>query len=137
MPKLSPIPRKREVLASDPDVQPDKPGVEVDRDEAKNGVLRETEAIGESVEDEQYREVQDVDPVTCLAESNQRWPAKPSQHAQVWSRAEHTNSGTVDIKAILDWIMASKNFFVSSYTLDQMQFGFMIVTDAAPQSFGA
>jgi len=50
-------------------------------------------------------------------------------------RTSNTNSGTVDIKAILDWIIANKNFFDSSYTLDQVQFGFQIVTDGAPQSF--
>ena len=50
-------------------------------------------------------------------------------------RTSNTNSGTVDIKAVLDWIMANKNFFDSSYTLDQMQFGFVIVTDGTPQSF--
>jgi hypothetical protein len=50
-------------------------------------------------------------------------------------RTSNTGSGTVDVKAILDWIIANKNFFDSGCTLDQVQFGFEIVTDGAPQSF--
>ena len=48
-------------------------------------------------------------------------------------RTSNTNSGTVDIKAILDWIIANDHSqygsFTSSATLDQVQFGFEITSD--------
>ncbi|HXU63923.1 MAG TPA: hypothetical protein VN962_19630 [Polyangia bacterium] len=50
-------------------------------------------------------------------------------------RTSNTTSGTVDIKAILDWIIANKKSFTSSWSLDQVQFGFEITSDPAVQSF--
>jgi hypothetical protein len=50
-------------------------------------------------------------------------------------RTTNTNSGTVDIKAILDWIIANKKNFDSSWTLYQVQFGPEIVADTGVQSF--
>ncbi len=50
-------------------------------------------------------------------------------------RTANTNSGTVDIKAILNWIISNKGSFNTSWTLDQVQFGFEITSDATPQSF--
>jgi hypothetical protein len=50
-------------------------------------------------------------------------------------RTSNTTSGTVDIKAILDWIIANKKSFTSSWSLDQVQFGFEITSDPGVQSF--
>lgn len=50
-------------------------------------------------------------------------------------RTANTNSGTVDIKAILDWIITNKGSFTTSWSLDQVQFGFEITSDGAAQSF--
>jgi hypothetical protein len=50
-------------------------------------------------------------------------------------RTTNTASGTVDIKAILQWIIANKGTFNSSWTLDQVQFGPEIVSDGSVQSF--
>jgi hypothetical protein len=50
-------------------------------------------------------------------------------------RTTNTTSGTVDIKAILNWLIANKGSFDCSWTLDQMQFGFEIISDSAAQRF--
>jgi hypothetical protein len=50
-------------------------------------------------------------------------------------RTTNTTSGTVDIKAILDWIITNKGNFDSSWTLYQVQFGPEIVSDDGVQSF--
>jgi hypothetical protein len=50
-------------------------------------------------------------------------------------RTSNMNSGTVDIKAILDWIIANERSFDASFTLDQVQFGFEIISDAGTESF--
>jgi hypothetical protein len=44
-------------------------------------------------------------------------------------RTSNTTSGTVDIKAILGWIITNKGSFTTSWTLDQVQFGFEITSD--------
>jgi hypothetical protein len=50
-------------------------------------------------------------------------------------RTANTKQATVDIKAVLDWIIANKGSFTASWTLDQVQFGFEVTSDGAPQSF--
>lgn len=51
-------------------------------------------------------------------------------------RSANTTSGTVDIKAILDWIIKNKGSFTSSWTLDQVQLGPEISSDGGDvQSF--
>jgi hypothetical protein len=50
-------------------------------------------------------------------------------------RTANTTSGTVDIKAILNWIISNKGSFTSSWSLDQVQFGFEITSDPGVQSF--
>jgi hypothetical protein len=54
-------------------------------------------------------------------------------------RSSNTTSGTVDVKAILDWIIANNTSqygrFTNSYTLDQVQFGFEITSDGSVQEF--
>ncbi len=54
-------------------------------------------------------------------------------------RTSNTSSGTVDIKAILLWIIANDTtrygVFTSSWTLDQVQFGFEITSDGTTQAF--
>jgi hypothetical protein len=54
-------------------------------------------------------------------------------------RTSNTTSGTVDIKAVLDWIIANNTtkygVFTSSWTLDQAQFGFEITSDGTTQAF--
>jgi hypothetical protein len=50
-------------------------------------------------------------------------------------RTTNTNSATVDIKAILNWLIVNQGSFNSSWTLDQVQFGFEIVSDGSVQSF--
>jgi hypothetical protein len=50
-------------------------------------------------------------------------------------RTTNANSGTVDIMAITNWIITNKKSFTTSWTLDQFQFGFEIVSDGAVQSF--
>jgi hypothetical protein len=50
-------------------------------------------------------------------------------------RTSNTTSATVDIKAILDWIIANKGNFQSDWTLYQVQFGPEIVADSGVQSF--
>jgi hypothetical protein len=54
-------------------------------------------------------------------------------------RTSNTSSGTVDIKAILQWIIANDTtkyaVFTSSWTLDQVQFGFEITSDGTTQAF--
>jgi hypothetical protein len=54
-------------------------------------------------------------------------------------RTSNTDSGTVDIKAILLWIIANDTtqyaVFTTSWTLDQVQFGFEITSDGSTQAF--
>jgi hypothetical protein len=50
-------------------------------------------------------------------------------------RTTNTTSATVDIKDILDWIIANHGSFDSSWTLDQVQFGFEIVSNGSVQDF--
>jgi hypothetical protein len=50
-------------------------------------------------------------------------------------RTTNTGSATVDVKAILSWLITNKGSFDSSWTLDQVQFGFEIVSDGALQTF--
>ena len=50
-------------------------------------------------------------------------------------RTANTSSATVDIKAILNWIITNKGNFQSSWTLYQVQFGPEIVADTGVQSF--
>jgi hypothetical protein len=54
-------------------------------------------------------------------------------------RTSNTTSGTVDVKAILDWIIANDKTqygaFTSSATLDQVQWGFEISGDGSAQAF--
>lgn len=50
-------------------------------------------------------------------------------------RTANSTSGTVDIKAILNWIIADKGNFQSNWTLYQFQFGPEIVADSGVQSF--
>ena len=50
-------------------------------------------------------------------------------------RTSNTSSATVDIKAILSWIITNKGNFNSSWTLYQVQFGPEIVSDSGVQSF--
>ena len=50
-------------------------------------------------------------------------------------RTSNTTSATVDVKAILDWIIANKGNFQSDWTLYQVQFGPEIVADGSVESF--
>jgi hypothetical protein len=54
-------------------------------------------------------------------------------------RTSNTNTGTIDIKAVLDWIIANNKskyaVFTASWTLDQVQFGYEISSDGSAQSF--
>jgi hypothetical protein len=54
-------------------------------------------------------------------------------------RTSTTSSGTVDIKAILAWLIANNTSsyakFDASYTLDQVQFGHEITSDGATQAY--
>jgi hypothetical protein len=50
-------------------------------------------------------------------------------------RTSNTTSGTVDVNAILDWIITNKGNFQSNWTLYQVQFGPEIVADNGVQSF--
>ena len=50
-------------------------------------------------------------------------------------RTSGTASATVDVKAILDWLIANKQSFDDNWTLDQVQFGFEIVSDEAVHSY--
>jgi hypothetical protein len=54
-------------------------------------------------------------------------------------RTSNTTSGTVDIKAILLWIIANDHtqygVFTTSWTLDQVQWGFDIISDGSTQAF--
>jgi len=54
-------------------------------------------------------------------------------------RTSNTTSGTVDIKAILAWLIANNHssygVFTASYTLDQVQFGHEITTDSGAQAY--
>ena len=50
-------------------------------------------------------------------------------------RTSNTNSGTVDIMAILNWLIANRGSFDSSWTFAELQFGFQIVSDGVVQSF--
>ena len=50
-------------------------------------------------------------------------------------RTSNTTSATVDINAILNWIITNKGNFNASWTLYQVQFGPEIVSDGAMQSF--
>lgn len=50
-------------------------------------------------------------------------------------RTANTSSDTVDIKAILNWIITNKGNFQSSWTLYQVQFGPEIVADSGVQGF--
>jgi len=54
-------------------------------------------------------------------------------------RTSNTTTGTVDIKAILTWLIANNHssygVFTASYTLDQVQFGHEITTDSGAQAY--
>lgn len=54
-------------------------------------------------------------------------------------RTSNTNVATVDIKAILSWLIANNHskyaVFTASYTLDQLQFGHEITTDSGAQAY--
>ena len=50
-------------------------------------------------------------------------------------RTTNSSSATVDVKAILDWIITNKGNFQSNWTLYQVQFGPEIVADSGVQSF--
>jgi len=54
-------------------------------------------------------------------------------------RTSDTNSGSVDILAILRWIIANNNtgrgVFTANWTLDEVQFGFDITSNAGTQAF--
>jgi hypothetical protein len=54
-------------------------------------------------------------------------------------RTSSTSSGSVDILAILSWLIANNNtgkgVFDASWSLDQVQFGFQITSDGSPQAF--
>jgi hypothetical protein len=54
-------------------------------------------------------------------------------------RTTPATSGSVDIKAILAWLIANNTSsyakFDASYTLDQVQFGYEITSDAATQAY--
>ena len=54
-------------------------------------------------------------------------------------RTSNTNSGSVDILAILRWIIANndtgRGVFTANWTLDQVQFGFNITSDVGTQAF--
>jgi hypothetical protein len=54
-------------------------------------------------------------------------------------RTSSTSSGSVDILSILSWLIANnstgKGVFTTSWTLDQLQFGFQITSDGSPQAF--
>jgi hypothetical protein len=54
-------------------------------------------------------------------------------------RTSNTTSATVDVKAILLWLIANNKsshaVFTASYTLDQVQFGYEITSDAAIQAY--
>jgi hypothetical protein len=54
-------------------------------------------------------------------------------------RTTDTNSGSLDILAILRWIIANYNTgrggIRDNWTLDQVQFGFDITSDASTQAF--
>lgn len=54
-------------------------------------------------------------------------------------RTSNTTSGTIDIKAILSWLIANNHssygVFTASYTLDQVQFGHEITTDTGTQAY--
>jgi hypothetical protein len=50
-------------------------------------------------------------------------------------RTSNVTSGTVEVKAILDWIIANKGNFQSNWTLYQVQFGPEIVANSGVQSF--
>jgi hypothetical protein len=50
-------------------------------------------------------------------------------------RTTNASSGTVDIVAIMNWIIANKKSFTTSWTLSQFQFGYEIVSDSGVQAF--
>jgi hypothetical protein len=50
-------------------------------------------------------------------------------------RTSNTTSSTVDIKEILDWCIANKKTFDTSWSLDQVQFGPEIVSDGAVHGY--
>jgi hypothetical protein len=54
-------------------------------------------------------------------------------------RTSNTSTGDVDIKAILQWLVANNKSayagFSASYTLDQVQFGYEITSDSGTQSY--
>jgi hypothetical protein len=53
-------------------------------------------------------------------------------------RTSDTNSGTLDILAVLRWLIAnntSYGVFTANWTLDQVQFGFDITSDGTSQAF--
>ena len=50
-------------------------------------------------------------------------------------RTTNTNSATVDLKDIFNWLITNKKTFNSSWTLYQVQFGPEIVSDSGVQSF--
>jgi hypothetical protein len=56
-----------------------------------------------------------------------------------FARTSNTPSGTVDIRAILLWIIANNTsqygIFNTTWTLDQVQWGFNITSDGSPQAF--
>jgi len=50
-------------------------------------------------------------------------------------RTTNAASATVDVKDILNWLIANKKTFNSTWSLDQVQFGPEIVSDGSVQSF--
>ena len=58
-----------------------------------------------------------------------------SNHVVSFLRTSNTNSGAIDVKAVLNWIITNEKSFTASWTLDQVQFGFEIISDSGTQSF--
>ena len=54
-------------------------------------------------------------------------------------RTSNTKTGNVDIKAVLQWIIANNSTkygaFTASWTLDQVQFGYEITSNGTTQAF--
>jgi hypothetical protein len=50
-------------------------------------------------------------------------------------RSANTTQATVDVKAVLNWIISNKGSFDATWSLDQVQFGFEVTSDGTPQSF--
>jgi hypothetical protein len=62
-----------------------------------------------------------------------------NNNAITFVRTSDINSGSVDILAILRWLIANNNTsqadFTANWTLDQLQFGFDITSDGTTQAF--